>query len=159
MGSQTPTRLAILMADTPLPGTAAKYKDYGGVFTSLFAAAAAPQPVAEVLSLTYHDVVNHVNSYPSLADVDAILITGSKHSAFADDAWIMALVSFVREALATEGRVKVVGVCFGHQIVARAMQTPVVVNDKGWEVAVTEVELSDEGKAFFGLETLVCSSM
>ncbi|EJT72214.1 hypothetical protein, variant [Gaeumannomyces tritici R3-111a-1] len=159
MGSQPPTRLAILMADTPLPGTVAKYKDYGGVFTSLFTAATAPQPVAEVLTLTYHDVVNHVGSYPALADVDAVLITGSKHSAFGDDAWIMALVAFVREALATQGRVKVIGVCFGHQIVARAMQTPVIVNEKGWEVAVTELELSSAGKEFFGLETLKIHQM
>jgi GMP synthase (glutamine-hydrolysing) len=142
------------MADTPLPGTVAKYRDYGGVFTALFEAAAAPAALSDVLALSYHDVVNHVDSYPDLASVDAVLITGSKHSAFGDDAWTMALVAYVRDALATGGRVKVVGVCFGHQIVARAMQTPVVVNDNGWEVAVTELELSEEGKEVFGLETL-----
>ena len=37
------------------------------------------------------------------------------HDAFADDAWIMALVDFVRRAL-ENGRVRIVGVCFGHQI-------------------------------------------
>lgn len=156
MAAKPPTRLAILMADTPMPNTAAKYGDYGGLFTSLFTTAAQPEPIESILSITKHDIVNHVGSYPSLDDVDAVLITGSKHSAFADDAWIMALVDYTRRALLeTNGRVKVVGICFGHQIVARALGGKVVVNEKGWEVAVTEVELTERAREFFGLETLV----
>ncbi|EHA46802.1 hypothetical protein MCOR27_002457 [Pyricularia oryzae] len=155
MAAKPPTRLAILMADTPMPNTAAKYGDYGGLFTSLFTTAAQPEPIESILSITKHDIVNHVGSYPSLDDVDAVLITGSKHSAFADDAWIMALVDYTRRALLeTNGRVKVVGICFGHQIVARALGGKVVVNEKGWEVAVTEVELTERAREFFGLETL-----
>lgn len=159
MAAKPPTRLAILMADTPMPNTAAKYGDYGGLFTSLFTTAAQPEPIESILSITKHDIVNHVGSYPSLDDVDAVLITGSKHSAFADDAWIMALVDYTRRALLeTNGRVKVVGICFGHQIVARALGGKVVVNEKGWEVAVTEVELTERAREFFGLETLVSLS-
>jgi len=164
MGSQTPTtpiRLAILEADTPLPQTRAKYSSYGGVFESLFAQAAAPAPLDSVLSISYHHIVGpSAGPYPSLDDVDAILITGSKHNAFEDGEgnWIANLAEFVRKALESETRVKVVGVCFGHQVVARALGVPVGRNAHGWEVSVTEVRLSDKGREVFGKDTLVSVS-
>lgn len=160
MGSQTPTtplRLAILEADTPLPQTKAKYTSYGGVFASLFTRAASPAPLSSLLSLTYHDVVGPSAVYPSLDDIDAILITGSKHDAFADGEgnWIANLTEFVRRALESERRIWVVGVCFGHQVVARALGVPVGRNGHGWEVSVTDVKLSEKGREVFGRDTLV----
>lgn len=167
MGSPTtkpPLRLAILEADTPLPGTAAAYQTYGNVFTSLFARALSATtpttPVSSVLSIRAYNVVTSAPAvaatYPDLDDLDAVLVTGSRHSAFADEPWIVALVEFVRAALATGGRVRVVGVCFGHQIVGRALGVPVARGRNGWEVSVTEVRLSERGREVFGgRETLV----
>lgn len=159
MGSitpSTPLRLAILEADTPLPNTLAKFHGYGGVFTDLFRRAVAPDTVASHLTITSHDIVNQPeDGYPDLDAVDAILISGSKHSAYLDTPWIVKLVEFTQKALATNGRVKVVGVCFGHQIVGRAAGVQVDVNEKGWEVSVTDVRLSEKGKEIFGLESLV----
>ena len=85
-----PLRLAILEADTPVPAANDKYKGYFGVFKHLFARAVSPAPLESALALTGHDVVhNPDSSYPSLDDVDAILITGSKYNAFDDDDWIV----------------------------------------------------------------------
>jgi GMP synthase (glutamine-hydrolysing) len=145
------------MADTPMPATKAKYGSYGGVFTQLFARAVAPDPVETHLAISTHDVVSAdppSSSYPPLDAIDAMLITGSRHSAFTDDAWVLALVEYTRRAVES-GRVRVVGVCFGHQIVGRALGVPVAVNEKGWEVSVTEVRLSSRGREVFGLEMLV----
>lgn len=159
--SLKPLRLAILEADTPLPNTNAKYHGYGGVFTDLLRRAVAPDPLEAHLQLSvYHVVADdpaNPPSYPDLASVDAILISGSKHSAYLDEPWINRLVEFTRAALATEGRVKVIGVCFGHQIVGRAAGVKVGVNEKGWEVSVTEIRLSEKGKEIFGSDTLVSS--
>lgn len=171
MGSTTPpapVRLAILEADTPLPNTHAKYHGYGGVFTDLFRRAVAPDPLDAHLAIQVHHVVvvpgdgtvsdaDIDSRYPSLDDVDAVLISGSKHSAYLDEPWILRLVDFTRRALATTGdrRVRVVGVCFGHQIVGRALGVPVGVNDKGWEVSVTEIRLTGKGRELFGSDTLV----
>lgn len=162
MGSTSnlrPLRLAILEADTPLPNTNAKYHGYGGVFTDLLRRAVAPDPLDTHLQLSVHHVVAddpaNPPSYPDLASIDAILISGSKHSAYLDEPWINRLVDFTRAALATEGRVKVVGVCFGHQIVGRAAGVEIGVNEKGWEVSVTEIRLSATGKKIFGSDTLV----
>lgn len=160
MGSavESPLRLAILEADTPQPTTKAKYGGYGGVFTALLTAAGRaldpPQELDQLVTITAHDVVNDLNSYPSLDDVDALLITGSRHTAFDDDEWIKKLVSFTKAAV-DSGRVRVVGVCFGHQIVGRAMGAKLGKSDKGWEVAVTDVDLTEEGKKVFQMDKMV----
>jgi GMP synthase-like glutamine amidotransferase len=151
-----PLRLAILEADTPVPAANARYKGYFGVFKHLFERAVSPTTLDSIVTLTGHDVVHNPSSaYPSLDSIDAILITGSKHDAFADDEWILTLVEYVRKAL-VHPRVRVVGVCFGHQIVSRALGALVARSDKGWEVSVTETRLTEKGKELFGgRETLV----
>lgn len=160
MGSQPPTaplRLAILEADTPMPAIQAKIGLYRSVFTSLFAAACAPLPLESVLDISGHDVVNDLESYPNPATVDAVLITGSKHNAFESDPWIEKLVAYTKQIL--EGGGKVIGVCFGHQIIGRAMGAQVGRSDKGWELSVVEMELTEEGKRIFGGETLKIHQM
>lgn len=163
MGSITtpsnPLRLAILEADTPVPNANAKYHGYRGVFTDLFRRAVAPDPLESHLAITGYDVVNQPDVYPDLDSIDAVLISGSKHSAYLDDEWILKLVAFTRKALATGGRVKIVGVCFGHQIVGRALGVKVDKNVKGWELAVTEVKLSEKGREIFGSDTLKIHQM
>ena len=158
MGSQPEApllRLAILEADTPQPQTAAAYGTYGGLFASLFTAACAPQPVASVLTITKHDVVRAPDSaYPALDDIDAILITGSRHSAYDDDEWIRRLVAYTRAAI-EGGRVRVIGVCFGHQIAGLALGAEVRRSEKGWEISVMDVDLSEDGRRLFGLKKLV----
>ncbi|ROW16848.1 hypothetical protein VPNG_01529 [Cytospora leucostoma] len=156
---QNPLRLAILEADTPVPNANAKYHGYRGVFTDLFRRAVAPDALESHLAITAYDVVNHPNAYPDLDSIDAVLISGSKHSAYLDDDWIVKLVEFTRKALATGGRVKVIGVCFGHQIVGRALGIKVDRNEKGWELSVTEVKLSEKGREIFGTETLKIHQM
>ena len=83
MASKLPLRIAILMCDSPLPQTTAKYGTYGGVFTSLLRSAAASLSTeipglsdTEGLDITTWDV-DKAELYPDLEDVDAILMTGS----------------------------------------------------------------------------------
>jgi GMP synthase-like glutamine amidotransferase len=76
------------------------------------------------------------------------------HDSFADTPWINKLVDFTKRVLAQD-RVRTIGVCFGHQIVGRAMEVKVGRNDGGWEVAVTDVQLTEKGKEIFGVEKLV----
>lgn len=153
-----PLRLLLLEADTPQPNTNAKYGGYRGVFTALLTAAAKamdpPRQLSDVASITAHNIVEDMQSYPPLDEVDAILITGSRHTAFDNDPWILKLVEYAKQAINT-GRIRVVGVCFGHQIIGRAMGAPVGKSDKGWEIAVTDVDLTDKGKAIFQLDKMV----
>ncbi|KAI0541566.1 class I glutamine amidotransferase-like protein [Xylaria digitata] len=165
MGSQhlnAPIRLAILEADTPVPGIKAKYQSYGGVFTHMFKRACAsfshPVTLESQLTLSSHDIVNDFTAYPNPETIDAILITGAKYNAFDSDEWIERLVQFTKRCL-EGGRIRVIGVCFGHQIIARALGAKLGRNTRGWEVSVVEHELTDEGKRFFGLEKMSIHQM
>jgi hypothetical protein len=156
--ARLPLRIAILECDTPLVGTKAKYGGYGGVFTTLLKAGADALSYpglssTEGLSLSTYDVVSQPR-YPPLDDIDAILITGSRYNSFDNDPWILKLVAFVEEVL-KQRRVRIIGVCFGHQIVGRAMGVTVARSEKGWEVSVTTIDLTERGQEIFGKTALV----
>lgn len=78
------------------------------------------------------DVIDVLNGapLPDPATLDAVLITGSPAGVYEDHPWIEPLRDFVREAHA--GRTRLVGVCFGHQIIADALGGEVRKSEKGW---------------------------
>ncbi|KAI8628175.1 putative class I glutamine amidotransferase [Xylariaceae sp. FL1651] len=162
LSTNMPVRLAILEADTPVPGIKAKYQSYGGVFTHLFKRACAslepPVPLESQLALSSHHIVNDVRAYPDPESIDAILITGSKHNAFDKDEWIVNLVQYTKRCL-EGGRIRVIGVCFGHQIIGRALGAKLGRNTRGWEISVVEHQLTDEGKKVFGMEKMSIHQM
>ncbi|KAL1973660.1 hypothetical protein VTN31DRAFT_6295 [Thermomyces dupontii] len=161
-----PLRIAVLECDTPLPNTHAKYGGYGGVFESLLRESAKKladdnEPYQldpdRDLQISKWDVVND-DKYPKLEDIDAILISGSKHNAFDDHPWIIRLVEYTKQVYAHD-RARIIGVCFGHQIVGRALGAPVGRSEAGWEISVCDVDLTDKGKELFGKDKLSLQQM
>lgn len=75
---------------------------------------------------------------PDIKAADGWLITGSKFGAYEDHAWIPPLEDFIRAAYA--GHVPMVGICFGHQIIAQAMGGRVEKFSKGWAVGATDYD-------------------
>lgn len=63
-------------------------------------------------------------------------------------------MDYVREAYETN-KVALVGICFGHQIIARALGGQVERNAGAWEVSVDQVDLTPEGQKIFGVEKIV----
>jgi GMP synthase-like glutamine amidotransferase len=73
--------------------------------------------------------------YPADVDeVDAYLITGSKSSVYEDKPWIHRLIEFVQELHRRDK--KLVGICFGHQLVAQALGGRTGKSPKGWGVGL-----------------------
>lgn len=68
----------------------------------------------------------------SVEEADGWLITGSRHGAYEPHPWIPPLEDFIR-AVRDDGR-PLVGVCFGHQIVAQALGGRVEKFAGGWSV-------------------------
>ena len=65
---------------------------------------------------------------------DAWLVTGSKHGVYDDLPWIPRLREFLARARAV-GR-PIVGICFGHQILAEALGGSAAKSDRGWGVGL-----------------------
>ena len=78
----------------------------------------------------------------SVTEADGWLITGSRHGVYEDHPWIPPLEQFIRDAFAA--RVPVVGICFGHQIVAQAMGGKVERHAGGWAVGATDYDFGGE---------------
>ena len=79
------------------------------------------------------------------------------YNAFDNEPWVVRLVEFVKRVLA-QGRVKIIGVCYGHQIVGRALGAKVARSESGaWEISVCQVRQTERGKELFGGRSeLVC---
>jgi GMP synthase-like glutamine amidotransferase len=75
----------------------------------------------------------------SVEAADGWLITGSKHAAYEDLAWIRRLEGFIREIYAA-GK-PLVGICFGHQVIATALGGVVEKFDGGWSVGRVEYQM------------------
>ena len=88
-------------------------------------------------------------SFPvSVHDADGWLITGSRHGVYEDHPFIAPLEQFIRDALAAD--VPVVGICFGHQIMAQALGGKVEKYEGGWAVGAQQYR--------FGTETLTLNA-
>ena len=64
---------------------------------------------------------------------EAFIITGSSAAAYDHASWMGALEAFLREA---SGRTPVIGICFGHQIMAQAYGGLVEKSAKGWSAGL-----------------------
>lgn len=73
---------------------------------------------------------------------DGWVITGSRHGAYEDHDWIPPLEALIR-AIYASGR-PLIGVCFGHQIVAQALGGKVEKFAGGWAVGRTDYDLNGE---------------
>lgn len=80
------------------------------------------------------------------------------HNSFEDVPWINTLVDFVAKIL-KQNRIRTIGVCFGHQIVGRAMGAKVGRSGDGWEASVDDIDLLPRGKQLFNKERLSLHQM
>ncbi len=101
--------------------------DYPGLYRNWLA------PLNAVF--TKYPVVN--GDFPSDPDeCDLWLITGSRFGAYEDHDWIPRLEQFIRDCHAQNS--KMIGICFGHQIIAQALGGTVEKSHKGWGLGVHE---------------------
>lgn len=89
---------------------------------------------------TYH--VEGMEFPSTVRDCEGWLITGSRHGAYEDHPFIPRLEAFIREAIAE--KVPMVGVCFGHQIIAQAMGGKVERFGEGWAVGPQDYDFGGE---------------
>ncbi|KAH7688571.1 putative glutamine synthetase protein [Dioscorea alata] len=83
---------------------------------------------------TYHVVDGDFSFLDEAEAFDGFVITGSISDAHADDEWILSLRDAVQELYRLKKRV--LGICFGHQIIARALGGATGRAEVGWELGV-----------------------
>jgi GMP synthase-like glutamine amidotransferase len=124
-------RLGFLQCDS----LDAPHVDVDGDYDTLFAELLAPHDIGLV---TYRADRGELPT--STQKCDAWLIPGSRHSVNDDLDWITELARFTDRIL-EESR-PLVGVCFGHQLIAKVLGAPVGRAASGWTIGAIDYQLA-----------------
>ncbi len=116
-------KLGILQTGSAPEGLRQRFGDFPAMFSTL---------VGQGFEARTYDVVT--GAPPSCVDAcEAYVITGSPAGVYEDLPWIAPLIEFLRAA---KGRARLLGVCFGHQVMATAFGGQVIKSPKGWGVGL-----------------------
>ncbi|WP_439106546.1 glutamine amidotransferase-related protein [Congregibacter sp.] len=127
-------KLGILKTDAVREEWVGSFGEYPDMFMSLLG---TRDPSMEFV---VYDV--RLGEYPTdIDEVDGYLITGSRHSVYDELPWIAPLMSFVQELDAR--RKKLVGICFGHQLIAHALGGRTEKASVGWGVGIHHHRFSE----------------
>jgi len=116
-------KLCILDNDVLDPSIAATYTSFTAMFERLFQEAGANWTIASFNTMR--------GEFPDSFDAyDAVLLTGSHADSFSQDPWVLALRERVEHLLETKK--KLLGVCFGHQLIGLCLGARVDRAPQGW---------------------------
>jgi len=107
--------------------------DISGDYDEMFTCAFGPQ-----ISFKVYDVKNGELPH-QLNECEGYLITGSASSTYEKLDWIGEVEELIRRC--HRERKKTVGICFGHQLIAQALDGQSALSDKGWGIACRPVAI------------------
>ena len=87
--------------------------------------------------------------YPDPSSVDAVIVTGSAHAVHDREPWSEQAGEWLVTAI--QSHVPVLGICYGHQLIAHALGGESRLNPAGREIGVTRVQLLRDDPLFEGL--------
>ena len=119
--------IGILQADDLAEEVIQRYGRYAAMFENVLSSV-DPKLEFKTYQVTQLEYPQHIH------DCDAYLITGSKSSCYEDIQWIHRLKQFVVDCHQQEK--KLLGICFGHQLIAHALGGWVQKYDKGWGIGI-----------------------
>ncbi|EHA8589766.1 Gamma-glutamyl peptidase 3 [Cocos nucifera] len=83
--------------------------------------------------------------FPGMEEIDSydgFVISGSPHDAYGNDPWILRLCFLLQTLDAMQKRV--LGICFGHQVLCRALGGRVGKARGGWDIGVRKVIMMED---------------
>lgn len=121
-------KVGILQCDDVLEKFQPEFGNYPQMFQQMMLEAQGN------LEFAVYDV--RAGEYPEdLDECDGYITTGSRHGVNDGLPWVDALEAFVRKL--DQAKKKYVGICFGHQLLAKALGGTVVRSERGWGVGVS----------------------
>ncbi len=131
------TKRILILEMGPLPEDVQKhYPQYAPFFEALLA-----HDALEFTSLNIYAG----DPLPEPQDYDGYIITGSKHGVYENLPWMLSAQEFIRAT--AKARIPMIGICFGHQIMAQAMGGEVIKSPKGWGLGVLTYDVSPNSYA------------
>lgn len=130
-----------------------RHREQHGSFPDMFARmirAGESRAAIETVSIPKGDAL------PDPRRLEAVLITGAAAGVYDDLDWIAPLEDFVRTAYAN--RTPMVGVCFGHQLIAQALGGTVRKSEKGWGIGRHVYRVRPENGVLDGETVAVAAS-
>jgi GMP synthase (glutamine-hydrolysing) len=125
-------KAAILQCDWVMEDLRDRFGEYPAMIEAMF------HEVDPSISFDTFDVQE--GEYPANLDrYDFFVTTGSRAGVYEDLPWIEPLIEFVR--LLDTRHCKLVGICFGHQIIAQALGGEATKSDKGWGIGIATNEI------------------
>ena len=126
--------IGILLTDHVVPELLSEHGDQTDFYDYIFNLA------DPTINLRFYDVV--LDHYPkSIDECDGYLITGSKLSVYDAEDWIRKLENYVQ--LLNEKKKALLGVCFGHQLIANALGGKSEKAVIGWTLGVQDYDFRD----------------
>lgn len=126
------TKIGILQCGDHLESVAEKHHSHSALFQKLFAGS----------QLSFETFRVNINEFPQQVDVcDGYVITGSPMGVYEDHDWIAPLEQLVRDCFAAS--IPIIGICFGHQLMAQALGGKVEKFAGGWSVGQVDYQSSD----------------
>lgn len=128
-------KIGILEADRVDREVIGEFGSYADMFKTLM------KEVGDDIDFKVYSVIDE-QLPEDINECDAYMITGSQYSAYDRYPWIDKLMSLVR--LLSERNKKLVGICFGHQVIAQALGGEVEKSKNGWGVGVMAANVCEK---------------
>ncbi|KAI8565754.1 hypothetical protein RHMOL_Rhmol03G0285900 [Rhododendron molle] len=132
MGIEGEKRYALLLACNDSEYVKEVYGGYFNVFVAAFGEEGERWDLFRVVEGDFPDM-------DELQKYDGFIVSGSPYDAYANDFWILKLCFLLKSLDVT--RKKVLGICFGHQVLCRAFGGKVGKAYSGWDIGVRKVRI------------------
>ena len=134
-------KICVLKCDNAPDKTIEKFGDYDKIYNTFL------NIDNETKTITFEC---HKNKFPQKelinknSEINGFIITGSKHSSYDNFEWIKRLKNLIIDI--DNLKLKMVGICFGHQIIADALGGKVIINPNGWNIGVHKIYINKNYK-------------
>ncbi|WP_457552245.1 glutamine amidotransferase [Desulfobacula sp.] len=128
------TKIAIIKTGDTLPVIAEQLGDFEDW---IFKGLNVDKETIQVVDITKGEIL------PSAKTLKGVVITGSHAAVTQNLSWSVAIEQWIPGLIQSE--TPILGICYGHQLLAKAMGGVVEFHTRGSEIGTREIEIKEEG--------------